>query len=51
VKEDGEAKLLIESYHFDEKDEPVKAVEIEAKDLPKERQPKVRLINPMDPTK
>lgn len=51
VKEVGDSKLLIESYREGEKDEPLNAVEIEAKDLPKDRQPRVRLIDPGDPSK
>ncbi len=51
VKEVGDAKLLIESYREKDKDEPINAVEVSAKKLPKDRQPRVRRIDPQDPTK
>jgi hypothetical protein len=51
VKEAGDSKLLIEAHHKDGKDQPVNAVEVEVKKFPKERQPRVRRIDPRDPTK
>jgi hypothetical protein len=51
VKEVGETKLLIEGYRMKDKDEPMNIVEVEVKKFPKERQPRVRRIDPRDPTK
>ncbi len=51
VKEVGDSKLLIESCHKDGKDQPVNSVEVSVKKFPKDRQPRVRRIDPRDPTK